>query len=600
MSAGDTNKPVEGSANIIDPAMSLVGKLEDLSLGEILQIVSLSRRSGLLRIEGPEGEGNVFIRDGKIIFASSSIEQEGVLSLLVSHGLVERTQIEGIRDSLEKVSSPDELKSVLFDELGVTPEAFQKTLRKKVEDMLYAFFMWEEGTFSFQLVENDDESPLFMRMGLLFLDNGISSQFIVMEGARIRDEKRRDQALAGGETSDTMDLGDQVDILADDTETAAAELQSFYIPESIPPLPERIAKVIILVTGDPALKKGITDALGESDINLLHFDDAVSTLVRIQELRTHRIFPYLILDMMAKGLADGVRLGGLDILSTLWDLGINLPASVIAFEENVESPRDDLVNLESVELILLPSLDAEDTSDDDSDQYQDEFKRLIERITEFIETKAEEDQEEYFDLERELSDDLESIDLPLDTWIEPDVQKPSEPTDPHMAKLSSFVAELNRQDISGEITLLALRFASEFASRAVLFLVRREDMRGLGQFGVDLGDELDADKMVRSLVLPRTEGSIFNKVIEAHQSYRGSPDDDEILDVLLQSLGGEIPGEFYVGPVISMGKAAVVLYCDDLPERQSIEPTQSLDIFLSHTGLALDRAFLEMKLKESG
>ncbi|MEE8319888.1 MAG: hypothetical protein V3R44_04275, partial [bacterium] len=106
--------------------------------------------------------------------------------------------------------------------------------------------------------------------------------------------------------------------------------------------------------------------------------------------------------------------------------------------------------------------------------------------------------------------------------------------------------------------------------------------------------------MVRSLVLPRTEGSIFNKVIEAHQSYRGSPDDDEILDVLLQSLGGEIPGEFYVGPVISMGKAAVVLYCDDLPERQSIEPTQSLDIFLSHTGLALDRAFLEMKLKESG
>ncbi len=49
-----------------------------------------------------------------------------------------------------------------------------------------------------------------------------------------------------------------------------------------------------------------------------------------------------------------------------------------------------------------------------------------------------------------------------------------------------------------------------------------------------------------------------------------------------------------------MGKTAVVLYCDDLPERQGIEPTQSLDIFLSHTGLALDRAFLEMKLKDRG
>ena len=599
MSTGDTNKPIEGSGNIIDPAMSLVGKLEDLSLGEILQIVSLSRRSGLLRIDGPEGEGNVFIRDGKIIFASSSIEQEGVLSLLVSHGLVDRNQVEGIRDSLEKVSSPDELKSVLFDELSVTPEAFQKTLRKKVEDMLYAFFMWEEGTFSFQLVENDDESPLFMRMGLLFLDNGISSQFIVMEGARIKDELRRDQALAGGVTSGTMDLGDQLDILADDA-AAAAELQSFKIPESMPPLPERIARVIILVTGDPALKKGITDALGESDINLLHFDDAVSTLVRIQELRTHKIFPYLILDIMAKGLADGVLLGGLDILSTLWDIGINLHASVVAFEENIESLRGELVNLKSVDLMLLPSLSAEGTSDDDSDPYQKEFMRLIERITELIETKTKEGQEEYYDLERELSDDLESIDLPLDTWVEPDVQKPSEPVEPHMAKLSSFVAELNRQDISGEITLLALRFASEFASRAVLFLVRQEDMRGLGQFGVDLGGELDSDRMIRSLLLQRTEDSIFNRVIETHQSYRGSPDNDEILDVLLQSLGGEIPGELYIGPIISMGKTAVVLYCDDLPERQGIEPTQSLDIFLSHTGLALDRAFLEMKLKDSG
>ncbi|PLY11667.1 MAG: hypothetical protein C0624_01655 [Desulfuromonas sp.] len=34
--------------------MSLVGNLEDLGLGEILQIVSLSRKSGVLTLQCPD------------------------------------------------------------------------------------------------------------------------------------------------------------------------------------------------------------------------------------------------------------------------------------------------------------------------------------------------------------------------------------------------------------------------------------------------------------------------------------------------------------------------------------------------------------------
>jgi hypothetical protein len=47
-----------------------------------------------------------------------------------------------------------------------------------------------------------------------------------------------------------------------------------------------------------------------------------------------------------------------------------------------------------------------------------------------------------------------------------------------------------------------------------------------------------------------------------------------------------------------MGKVAVLLYGDDYPGGKGLEPTHTLDIFLSHVGLALDRAFLEMKLKQ--
>ncbi len=46
--------------------MSLVGSLEDLCLGDILQIVSLSRKSGLLLIHSEQGEGRIVFCDGLV------------------------------------------------------------------------------------------------------------------------------------------------------------------------------------------------------------------------------------------------------------------------------------------------------------------------------------------------------------------------------------------------------------------------------------------------------------------------------------------------------------------------------------------------------
>jgi hypothetical protein len=166
-----------------------------------------------------------------------------------------------------------------------------------------------------------------------------------------------------------------------------------------------------------------------------------------------------------------------------------------------------------------------------------------------------------------------------------------------MARLSSYVNELNRQDISGEITLLALRFASAFANRAILFLIRKNDIKGLGQFGVDLGQDLDADSAIRSLNLPLEENSIFHRVALHKQSYKGPPTGSGTESALFKALGGGVPGEIFIGPIVSMGKVAVLLYGDDFPLFSGLEPTHTLDIFLSHVGLALDRAFLEMKIK---
>ena len=46
--------------------MSLVGSLEDLGLGDILQIISLSRKSGVLLLRSDRGQGRIVFREGLI------------------------------------------------------------------------------------------------------------------------------------------------------------------------------------------------------------------------------------------------------------------------------------------------------------------------------------------------------------------------------------------------------------------------------------------------------------------------------------------------------------------------------------------------------
>ena len=135
--------------------MSLVGRLEDLSLGEILQIVSLSKRSGLLRLESPGGKASLYIRTGKVIYASSSDEADGVWGILVDNGLIEKDQLGSLREKLDMSGSPKAFRELLVETTGISHEQIQTVLKKRIEELTYALFIWEEGTFSFQLIEED-------------------------------------------------------------------------------------------------------------------------------------------------------------------------------------------------------------------------------------------------------------------------------------------------------------------------------------------------------------------------------------------------------------------------------------------------------------
>ena len=67
--------------------MSLLGRLEDLSLTDIVQIVYLSRRTGVLEIVDDRGRHTVLFRQGLVVNASSP-EHPDLLTYLVARGSI--------------------------------------------------------------------------------------------------------------------------------------------------------------------------------------------------------------------------------------------------------------------------------------------------------------------------------------------------------------------------------------------------------------------------------------------------------------------------------------------------------------------------------
>jgi len=166
-----------------------------------------------------------------------------------------------------------------------------------------------------------------------------------------------------------------------------------------------------------------------------------------------------------------------------------------------------------------------------------------------------------------------------------------------LTALKSMFDELRFPTATAEVTLLILRYASEVVNRAILFMVKKDEVRGLGQFGIELKGK-SADQVVRNIKIPLNKPSLFLSVIETRRSYLGPLDPNECNTYLVTELGGAMPDRVLSIPLVVDGKVALVVYGDNLPERRPIQGTDTLEIFMNQAGMALEKALLERKLAE--
>jgi hypothetical protein len=182
--------------------MKLSGKIEDVGLGEILQIISFSQKSGIIWLKGQRGAGSIVFKSGQIVRATSRAEKQGVCDLLVKENVIPSEKIKEAREIQGGVGFTDSLGTILIRDFNVKPELVEDATKKLIGRTVYSFFILGEGTFIFEQKEFEENAELLKTDVLQYtLPEGMNPQYLAMEGARLHDEALKEGVAPPEETA---------------------------------------------------------------------------------------------------------------------------------------------------------------------------------------------------------------------------------------------------------------------------------------------------------------------------------------------------------------------------------------------------------------
>jgi len=549
--------------------VSLVGNLADLGLGEILQIVSLSRKSGVLTLQSRGRQGIVVFRFGQVVRATSSSIRYFLGEDLLKRNVVDEECLNKALQVQQGSAYKEKLGPILINRFNIPVEKIEEVVREQIERVVYSFFSWDEGTFEFELqddIETIDDSKIDPLQ--FMLQQGINPQFLAMEGSRIIDEKRH-----RGEALD--DVPDNEPVVPAVDATVSEPVPQEPIAETSLFCPSEI----VIVEDDQSVRDFLAELLTGFGSTVFTFARSEDALITIDTLFRDGSRPSVLLDLIMPRMDGSGVLGGLELLELIYSNFSELPVLVMSDYRNSDAERR--IREIGAEFILKPR--RIETSDvKNSDQFAARIRAALEKVASGI---IDENPVDDVNLGDELRLELGDIGDYASSTVVPSTG---------ISLLRGMLEELHDPTLGGGVILLLLRFASEFVGRAVIFLVKDEEIGGIGQFGIVSG-ESSADRMIRSLSIPKNEESLFSTVFKTRSPVKVEPWKCRWNDYLFENIGGA-PAEVFLGPLVSEGEVFAVLYGDN-PDSGNLGDTDSLEIFLSQAGVAMEKALLTERLK---
>jgi len=576
--------------------MTLTGNLEDLPLLDILQIVSFSKKTGYLTIQAEEGQGAIVFHDGLVVsaFTWESLPVDPRIATL----------------------PPDRRNAVIKNRIVMALERLTRL---------------REGQFSFALVDNLPQAVGAREIALETLQTGINPQEMLLDLARGLDEDRRDSTAALeasfadvpvealGEPAPAADEDDQVEEAGDSViasfvrEAATEALPTLeaeadpepqplndsatvaFVPASAPPpapaakpapapapepAPSPPPRTILLVDDEDDVRGIIGGLFRVVGYEVIEAEDPESAVKAAHTLNKAGTSFLLLVDLGMPASGGSSFQGGFEVVKRLWKMHLRPPVLMMTDSLN-PGLRARARQMGISSFVFKPGLSKLDRK-----QFEADLRAFATRLVQDILPSMGRGG----DAARKSTARLAGSDAPAAASASAaDLSR-------ELGLLQERVAELRKQSDPTQIAMMVMRVAREFFERGVLLLVKNEALRGLGGFGM-VPKEHKVGLLVREIVIPLGEDSIFRDVVEGQKTFVGALPEGKWTKTLAARLGRFKAGGAVLVPLLTNRETIALLYGDNPETGVTPGRLDTLELFINQAGIALENAFLQRKVR---
>ena len=158
--------------------MAIKGSLKEASLPDVLQLLSMGKKTGCLAVTHRNNFGYVYFDKGRICFASIVNRRDRIGDLLVKAGAITKAQLDAAI-AAQSAHTDKRIGELLIAQGAISREQLHERIRTQIEEAVYYLFTWTAGTFNFEGDVKPEEQDFVV---------SINPESLLLEGARRVDE----------------------------------------------------------------------------------------------------------------------------------------------------------------------------------------------------------------------------------------------------------------------------------------------------------------------------------------------------------------------------------------------------------------------------
>lgn len=522
--------------------MGISGSLKDVSVADVMQFIHLGRRTGTLLLNRWNEKAMIGFHGGRLVSAQAPRTPK-LGDLLITSGMIDRGILEGAIRAQNEELERRSLGQILISSGSIDAEGLRQVIAQQIEQAVSEVMVWETGTFEFAIDDLRPIDDIALYPSDVLPDADINTQMVLLEAARIFDERNRDNTnpvppprhappSGGGYAA-----GDSTHPALLDTASSGSAARTALEPEELIEGPKHAAELLRLhvVSADVEFGESLAEALVHEVAGV-----EMASLQQAGIVETGEPQPIVLVDL---------RRGGV----SLEEAGILRRAHPRASFVALVEPGTSFARVyESGMLAALPA----------------DVEAVVACVENVIESRR---------------------DLVRGT--------PRPDTRSGVARLRRVFGDLRSGLISATVALNLMHIISESVERAVLFLVKRDHLVALGAFGIDPTGRPLAE-VTRGLKVALDLESGLARSLDTGEVQNITFDEAELPEPFRSMVGSPRNGHVVIFPVLGAQRVISVIYTDNGESEKPIEDIDILELATAQVGMAFENELLRRQISQ--